>query len=288
MNNIIEWVSWIPYKLKTEILPKKVKKRIDLDLSFIGINKKFRFSALEKDEGLSRQLTTFGFREPINLRYSSIFTGKDDIVLDIGANLGLFSLLSFNAKKIISIEPIKECIPILKKNLMDNNLSGKSEVLNMAVGKRGKLILEKNNKVNLSMVVDKKGANTVEVISQPLEYFVGRFHANALRMDVEGYEYDILYKKIPREINKISMEFHTALLGNEKIAKLLDYFNKEGFSVQYLIEDLPIRLYPFYTILKKTGIIKRIAYVKKNLNPRDCINYINEGRKVKYLFLKRE
>src|SRR3990172_7779748 len=145
MNNFLESVSWIPYALKTNGLFKKIKNPINLDMSIIGLNKKFKFYILENDEGLSRQLTSFGFREPINLKYSSEFIDNKDVVLDAGANIGLFSLLSFKAKKIISVEPIEDCIPILKKNLKENNLSSKSEVLNMAIGKKGKLILEKNN-----------------------------------------------------------------------------------------------------------------------------------------------
>ena len=66
-----------------------------------------------------------------------------------------------------------------------------------------------------------------------------------------------------------------------------DYFEKENFKVKYFIEDLPIRLYPFYNLLKNIGLIKKITYVKKNLKLKECFPYINKGRKVKYLFLEK-
>ena len=283
---IIQKITWIPHNLKSKFAPKK-EDPILLDLRRLGITKTFKLYTLKKDLGLTDQLKTFGFREPLNLRYSHDFIRKNDKVLDIGANIGLFSLLSHNAKEIISVEPIKECLPILRKNLEENGLSKKTKVINLAVGKEGKLILKKEEKVNLSRVVKEKEKNTVEVTSKPLKHFIKKFGSNVLRIDVEGYEYEILYKKIPKGINKIAMEFHTALLGERKIKVFLNYFEKEGFIVKYLIEDLPLRLYPFYDFLKKTSLIKLFTYVKRNLSPIQCYHHIKKGRTIKYLFLER-
>jgi len=107
-------------------------------------------------------------------------------------------------------------------------------------------------------------------------------------MDVEGYEFEILKKGIPKNINKISMEFHTALMGKEKSIKLLRILEKEGFKVLKLVEDLPLRLYPFYTILERVRFINKFSYVKENLFPSECIPYIFKGRYIKYMFLKRK
>ena len=285
-NQILEKISWIPYRLKSRLIFNK-KNPHTLDFKKLDLNKKFQFYILEKDEGLSNQLRAFGFREPLNMKYSYLFVSKEDKVLDIGANLGLFSLLSCNAKKIISIEPITECIPVLKKNLQRNGLLKKSTIINMAVGKKGKLILKKEGKINLSKVTDKKGKDTIEIESDSLKYFAEKYNANFLRMDVEGYEYDILMNKIPKNIKKIAMEFHTTLLGKKRVLELMRYFDKESFRVKYFIEDLPIRLYPFYSVLKKLNLLGVFTYVLENKKPLECINYLNKGRHVKYLFLER-
>ena len=286
MIEIIEKISWIPFNL-LEKLKQNKKEFINLNLDKIGINRQFKFYISKSDEGLSSQLNAFGFREPINLEYYYKFVKSYDIVLDIGANIGLFTILSENAKKIICIEPLKQAIPLLKKNILENNLSKKTNIINAAVGKKGKLIIEVDKKLNLSRIVNKKNKNTYEVKSFHLKDLIKKYKSNFLRLDVEGYEYEILFKKIPKEINKISMEFHTALLGDKKVRELLIYFEKEGFKVKYLIEDLPIRLYPFHNFLKKTRLIKKFTYVKENLTPKKCLSYINKVRKVKYLFLER-
>jgi len=283
---IIEKISWIPYNI---IYNRESKKQnpIKLNLGGIGIKKNIIFHVIDNDEGLSKQLRLFGFREPLNWKKYYYFVDEEDIVLDVGANIGLFSILSKNAKKIICVEPIRECIPILEKNLDSNKLLNKSIIINMAVGKKGRLWLERDTHINLSKVVQKRTKNTQKIKSELLEYFTKKYKTNLVRMDVEGYEYEILKQGIPKRINKIAMEFHAGLLGNKKIKEILQLFHKEKFKVRYIVEDLPLRLYPFYKILKKTRLIKFFTYVKKDLNPLDCYHLIIKGRSIKYLFLKR-
>tara|TARA_Y100000310_G_scaffold167546_2_gene167381 strand:+ start:20982 stop:21842 length:861 start_codon:yes stop_codon:yes gene_type:complete len=286
MNRIIETISWLPFKLLEKIIPNN-KEIIYLDFNNLGINKKFKFNISKSDEGLSTQLNVFGFREPLNLEYYYKFVKASDNVLDIGANIGLFTILSENAQSIVCVEPLKQAIPTLEKNISLNKINKKTKVVNAAVGKSGKLIIEVDKKLNLSKIVEKKNKNTYEIKSFELKELIDKYKSNSLRMDVEGYEYEILYKKIPKNIKKISIEFHTALLGKEKVQKLINYFEEEKFKVKYFIEDLPIRLYPFHNFLKKIGLLKNITYVKKNLRPKECLQYIKKGRTVKYLFLKR-
>jgi len=286
VKKIIEKISWVPYNI---IYNRESKKQnpIKLNLEGVGVKKNIIFHVIDNDEGLSKQLRLFGFREPLNWKKYYYFVDEEDVVLDIGANIGLFSILSKNAKKIICVEPIRECIPILEKNLDSHNLLNKSIIINMAVVKKGRLWLELDTHINLSKVVQKRTKNTQKIKSELLEYFTKKYKTNLVRMDVEGYEYEILKQGIPKRINKIAMEFHAGLLGNKKIKEILQLFHKEKFKVRYIVEDLPLRLYPFYKILKKTRLIKFFTYVKKDLNPLDCYHLINRGRSIKYLFLKR-
>src|SRR3989344_3246674 len=155
MIKIIESLSWIPYKT-AKMFGKRKNDFLILDLEKIGIKKRFKFNTTKTDEGLSSQLKTFGFREPVNLEYYHKFVEKNDKVLDIGANIGLFTILSENAKEIICVEPLKQAIPLLKKNINDNNLMEKTKIINAAVGKKGKLIISVDEQLNLSRIVSKK------------------------------------------------------------------------------------------------------------------------------------
>jgi len=286
MNPIIEKISWMPFEFIKKIKYSK-KDFVKFNMNQLGVNKSFNLFLSKNDEGLSTQFVVFGFREPLNLKYSYEFVNSSDKVLDIGSNIGLFPLLSENAKEIVCVEPLKEAIPLLKKNIEANNLKKKTKIINAAIGKKGRLILEVDKKLNLSKIVDKPNKYTYEIKSFNLKDMVKKYNSNLIRMDVEGYEYEILHKKIPKKITKISLEFHTALLGKKKVKELLDYLENEKFKVKFLIEDLPIRLYPFHNFLKKVGLIKNLTYIKKNLRPKECLSYINKGRTVKYLFLER-
>jgi FkbM family methyltransferase len=289
MNSVVEKISWMPYKILMNLGKKKKINPINLDLNKININEKFIFYVDEKDEGLSSQLKAFGFREPMNSYYYYKFIKKSDIVLDIGANLGYFTILSKNAKKIICIEPIKKAIPILKKNIKINKLKKKCEIINVAVGrKKEKLLIETNDSLNFSKIVSEESKKTYKIQSYPLSFFCQEYKANMIKMDVEGYEYEILLNNIPKEVNKINLEFHTWLLNEKKIKELLKYFDKESFKISLMVECLPLRIYPFYKILKKTGLLKKVTKVEKNLKPSIAFKEIFGGkRKMKHLFLER-
>lgn len=286
MNKINEAITWIPHDFWCRLKENK-SESTKLDLRKIGIDKIFPIITSAKDRGSSTQLRVFKIREPLNSKCYWRFIENEDIVLDLGANIGDTSVLSSNAKRIIAVEPLGQAIAYLKENLRLNGLDKKSEVIRMAVGKKGWLFLEENEKLNWSKIVDSPNERTQKVRSEPLSYFTKKYKTNMLRMDVEGYEYEILYKNIPKGINKISIEFHTSLLGKKKAEELIGYFYKEGFRIETLIEDLPIRLYPFLGFLRKTGLIKKFTFVKKNPSQEETLQLINKGRAQKYLFLRR-
>jgi len=274
----------IPDTLSWKLYKKRMSKPVDdnemrLDLSNIGINKKFYFNTIKGDKGLSKQLRVFGFREPLNWKTYYDYVEEDDVVLDIGANIGLFSILSSKAKKLICVEPVKECMSVLKQNLKDNNIN--AIVINKAVGENVKI--EVTEHVNLSKVSE----NGVLVESETLKELCEKYESTLLRMDVEGYEYKIFRYGIPKDVKKICLEFHTDLMGKEKTLELLELFKREDFNIDFMIEDLPLRLYPYYKFLKFTGLIKLITYIKKDVNYNKARDLVFEGRGIKYFLLSR-
>jgi hypothetical protein len=114
-----------------------------------------------------------------------------------------------------------------------------------------------------------------------------KYESTLLRMDVEGYEYEIFRYGIPKDVKKICLEFHTDLMGEEKTLELLELFKREDFNIDFMIEDLPLRLYPYYKFLKFTGLIKLITYIKKDVNYNKARDLVFEGRGIKYFLLSR-
>lgn len=286
MNKKLESLSWLPYKAQMKLLGNR-KKIIDINLSIMEINKKIKFHTLNGDNGLSRELNAFRFREPLNCGIYYKFVSKDDVVLDIGANLGWFSILSQKAKKIISIEPIKECIPIIEKNMLENGLENKSIIINSAIGDKNIILIKRMKEANRSEVVSKKEKDVFEIKSHSINHFAEKFSANLVRMDIEGYEYNVLYKKNLSRINKISLEYHTSIIGKEKTKRFLKFMQDEGFIIRHLIDELPLRLYPFYNTLKNLELLKNFTKIRKNIMPMKAYRYFLIGRSVKHINFER-
>ncbi|MFW5890644.1 MAG: hypothetical protein ACOCUI_00320 [bacterium] len=86
-------------------------KTIKLKLRQIGFPEDILFSIEERDEGLSQQLNNWVFKELLNSKETYSFIDKEDEVLDLSSNLAYFTLLSCNAKKITSVEPLPVAMP---------------------------------------------------------------------------------------------------------------------------------------------------------------------------------
>lgn len=257
--------------------------KLNLDLNKIGIPEKFKFYIHDKDKGLSKELIDKGFREPHNSKYLYRFINKKDRVLDIGANLGYFTLLCKNAKKIICVEPIPEAVSILKKNIEINGLKEKCKVLNAIVGKKEeKLILEIHEAFNSSKIISNENERSIKMNVLPLKSLVKKYKTNLLRLDLEGYEHDLLLNNISKNVNKISLEFHSHILNQKKIIQLLRYFEEENFKIQYLITFFPKRFERFYLFFKKTRLEKLFFKVFENINFNEAFNII-KNKKTNFL-----
>lgn len=279
-------LSWVPYALFCKIVDSD-DCTIRVDLSDYGVDKAFWLKLSPNDRGLSRQLRNFGFREPLNCQCYVKFIDANDTLLDIGANIGFFTIMGNDAKRIICVEPLSDAIALLRENIELNGLSDKCEIVQAAVGPEGELHLEVNPHMNLSRVVGERKSDTVTVRSIPLGELVERHSPNLIRLDVEGFEYEILHGQIPDSIDKVSLEFHHELLGEERSNALLTYFEVEGFRVRYFIEDLPLRLYPMLRMLKNTDIFKPLSYISSDIEIEDVRGQIFSGRALKYLYLER-
>lgn len=187
---------------------------------------------------------------------------KDDVVIDVGAHIGLFSLfISQYCKhgKIFSYEPIKENFNILKENLELNNIkniipfnfavsnqSGKSKIfINFddsahSIFNSGKDFIEVNS-ITIKSIFDQ---NKIE-------------NCNLLKLDCEGAEYEIvdsISKEYFLKIDKIMIEYHLANENPELFKKLIQTLNDNLFKIK--IEKISDGMGMIYAInMNKTKLI---------------------------------
>ncbi len=165
---------------------------------------------------------------------------KDDVVVDIGANLGFFSYYSLikGAKKVYSFEPSYEQYKAIKDNFGDID---RLIIENLAVTSDGNpLNLYQHKYLSVLSITSEDKTNDDNYIikecnSVNLEEYcnTNNININFLKVDCEGAEYDIfnsLSDEFLKSIDKIAMECHFNT--DDKLPNLISRFKSIGFTIE--------------------------------------------------------
>ena len=83
-----------------------------------------------------------------------------------------------------------------------------------------------------SSLISKAGDKTgIKATAMRIDDIVAKEKPNALIMDVEGAEYDILMQSELQGIEKISAEFHTRYIGSQKATEIISHLISKGFTL---------------------------------------------------------
>ena len=159
----------------------------------------------------------------------SIELYKDDIVADIGAYIGEYSIYAINqgVKKVISYEATPETFNILNKNKRGNMI-----VNNLAVvpdnRSKTKLHISKGIGVTNSIVKSDRKSHFIEI--DCIKYENAVKEATVVKIDVEGAEYG--YNIIQDNLRAIILEFHPINNCNwmQNAKKIMDDIKNAGFK----------------------------------------------------------
>ncbi len=173
---------------------------------------------------------------------------KTDIVIDIGAHIGLFTLLAASkGSKVFSFEPDPSNFEHLLDHLKVNkNLSKLVKAKNYAIWKKkGSIVFYRyTSSVSHSIITrpDKSLADKIKVKTITLNDVISDNNINKidfLKIDCEGAEYDVLSSLHDENwplIKHIVMEVHN--FGNFKVKILKQLLENRGFKV---MESNPIQ-----------------------------------------------
>ena len=161
---------------------------------------------------------------------------KNSVVVDIGANIGIFTLyaLSNGASQVVAFEPCKESFDTMKMNIEKNKFNDKVNLNKIAIGNKDDssiLISKKSSPYN--SILKEEGVfnneNTENVKTSTLDKALIKVkQIDLLKMDCEGAEYLIfptLTKNFLDKTKEIRMEFH----GN--LDKLISSLNYQPFKI---------------------------------------------------------
>jgi FkbM family methyltransferase len=180
----------------------------------INYKKNFFFINISKIDDISGEKNCFGLIREIFFKniYLSKFKFEDPKkinCIDLGANIGIFSLIAakiFN--KVFSVEPQSKYISCYQKLMNDNNVYN-ALFLNSYVSDLNNLFNtnEKTNFLDIRQLIDSKKLNNI-----------------FLKIDIEGAEFKLFEKINFENINAISMEVHQKNGNiNDILNSLIDY-----------------------------------------------------------------
>jgi len=168
-----------------------------------------------------------------------------DIIIDIGANIGIFSIYAAKKAiygKIYSFEPFKSHYRRFLKNIELNKIKN-IKPFNLAVSKKEgeqRLFLSEINSGGHSLHPI-KGQESVIIKTLTLNKIIKENKLkkiDLLKLDCEGSEYEIIYstsKKNLKIIKKIVLEYENIDKNKNNLKYLKKFLEKEGFKV--LLKD---------------------------------------------------
>jgi FkbM family methyltransferase len=237
----------------------------------------FKMIIDKDDAGISNDLYSDGIREAYITKELPKYIHQGDTVIDIGANIGYYvmqeSKLVGNDGIVYAIEPVPSNFKILQDNIL---LNGCENVLtrNIAIGNSNRDdVIHISAMSNMCSMAKKKGYRSyiedVPVRVLTLDTFVAnnRF-PDLIRMDVEGYELEILQGmkgilNVERPM-KLFIEVHFDILMG-KVVQFTEILQKAGFKIavatfeaHMAVKDtwaMPILKYYDRQIGAQTGII---------------------------------
>jgi FkbM family methyltransferase len=199
-----------------------------------------------------------GLDEFSDMAFVLHFLRKDDLFVDIGANIGSYTLLASGevGANTVSIEPIPKTFSKLKENLSLNNLNDRVRVLNIGLGgKKGVLNFTKSLDAE-NHVATSDETDMVEVIIEKFDDIIDIIKPTIIKIDVEGFETEVL--------NGMQSSLNNPYLKGI-IIELNGSGRKYGFDETIIHNKLLTKNFQPYEYLPfERKLVKAIAFSSKN------------------------
>jgi FkbM family methyltransferase len=213
------------------------------------LNKSYLMKLNPHDRGLSTELWLYGTREPYTTNLMSTIIKDDDIIIDIGANIGYYALLESKLAPdgfVYAIEPVRENFDYLKTNA-DLNRCANMKLFNCALSnKRGVasiFVTEHRNYASLSEESNNGIVRKEDVLLTTVDNFVNEHVKRCptiVRMDVEGHEHQIIKGslRVLKECRALTivMELHPSRISESAYDDMLSTLEAQGFEASAFLD----------------------------------------------------
>ncbi|MFQ3308539.1 MAG: FkbM family methyltransferase [Candidatus Nanohaloarchaea archaeon] len=213
---------------------------------FLKVQREIEDSSMILDAtniGLEKDLFLQNIREAESTKIFRSEIEEGDAIADIGSNIGYYTLMAAkeagNSGKVFSIEPDPETYQRLNENIELNDYSN-IKTLNKAIGSSRKKEYFTRSKITNTRHIHYEGEEKdLEVEVQSLDNVIEE-NIDVVRMDVEGYEHNILkgMKNTLSENNvKLFLEMHPRKIKfyDSSLEDLMSFLSRYDFKVKYLV-----------------------------------------------------
>lgn len=207
----------------------------------------FRMLVSRHDKGIGKELRRYRVHEPTCTALLSSLLSSGMKVLDVGANIGYYTLLEARAVgtagQVIAVEPHPDNLLLLRHNLRLNGYPD-VKIIHAAISDSpGRVPLFVSHKSNWHTICADAGhrarhaieveAMTIDDVSRSLQCTF-----NLLRMDLEGGELKALRgasNTLATARPKLVMEVHPKYLGRPGVMEILALLHDVGYEVTYFL-----------------------------------------------------
>lgn len=184
---------------------------------------------------------------------------KDDVVLDLGANIGCFTLSVFNrVKKVIAVEPEEHNCDIMRMNIKENNIKNCKLYQAAVVGNKdktrelfcgwcaGMYSLHTNNHNRVSV--------TVECVN--IQDLIDKYNPTKIKFDIKGSEIECVHAiKDWGRVNQVAFDYCFDINGDlnnqyEKFNEFKKKLKHDGFDITPMERDMKSNWNLVFTINK--------------------------------------
>lgn len=247
IKNISNWPLHIKYKfgLKTSD-----------PITFTAKNN-IRF---EVPKRLYHEFKEIFFENAYTVGQQKKITKTNPTIIDIGANVGFFSIFAiskFPNCSIYSYEPIESNFKQLSRNRKLNR-DKNFKCFNLAVGGHKETIkinFDINDQFTTSATIMNRNNDNLTSIEVPCLRLRDIFDENDiekcdfLKLDCEGAEYDVLYNTpatYMARIDQMAIEVHQGKNEGENLESLRNFLNRNNFNL-FQFDDKPHMLWAYRT-----------------------------------------
>lgn len=240
--------------------------------------------------GISQELAIWGEREILETRIFNSVVKKGMVVVDLGANIGYYSLMAASLVSktgmVYAIEPLPYNFSLLVKNIEINGFYDRIESVQMAISNRnGKARFFLGKADNLGTLMDYSDLpgtlkDNIEVDTSTLDNFLStRGNIDFLRMDIEGSECEVfegMEKTLRQEIPpRIFFEVHPegSIDPDPRFTPHFEQLISLGYLPRFLVSSTNPRSIPTFTNLGYRPVtqLKSGQALYENIKPEDIV-----------------